>query len=204
MKVYSIGRESGCDIVINDNTDVISRRHAVLNVSPTGKMTIVDQSQNGTYVNGIRISRNVPVPVTRKDNISFAHVARLDWNMVPRQHAAVMQYAAVAVLAVAVVGGVVFGINGFGGGKSEQESKVVSIDSLAKRDSIAKQELAKRDSVVKDSMKKENEKARRQEAKKTKIVKEKPNDKVKQQDAKGKDKSEKKPSKTEKTVRIIG
>ena len=193
MKVYSIGRESGCDIVINDNTDVISRRHAVLNVSPTGKMTIVDQSQNGTYVNGIRISRNVPVPVTRKDNISFAHVARLDWNMVPRQHAAVMQYAAVAVLAVAVVGGVVFGINGFGGGKSEQESKVVSIDSLAKRDS-----------VVKDSMKKENEKARRQEAKKTKIVKEKPNDKVKQQDAKGKDKSEKKPSKTEKTVRIIG
>lgn len=69
MKVYSIGREHGCDILINDNTDVISRRHAVLNVSPSGKMTIVDQSHNGTYVNGIRISPNVPVPVTRKDNI---------------------------------------------------------------------------------------------------------------------------------------
>ena len=41
MKVYSIGREAGCDIVINDRTDVISRRHAVLNVTSTGKMTIV-------------------------------------------------------------------------------------------------------------------------------------------------------------------
>ena len=81
MKVYSIGREVGCDIVINDNSDVISRRHATLNVSPTGKMTIVDLSHNGTYVNGIRIAQNVPVPVTRKDNVSFAHVARLDWSL---------------------------------------------------------------------------------------------------------------------------
>ncbi len=37
MKVYSIGREHGCDILINDNTDVISRRHAVLNVSPSAR-----------------------------------------------------------------------------------------------------------------------------------------------------------------------
>lgn len=71
MKAYSIGREMGCDIVINDSTDVISRRHATLNVYPSGKMTIIDMSQNGTYVNGIKISPNVPVPVTRKDNISF-------------------------------------------------------------------------------------------------------------------------------------
>ena len=30
MKTYTIGRDLGCDIVINDNTDVVSRRHAVL------------------------------------------------------------------------------------------------------------------------------------------------------------------------------
>lgn len=71
MKALSIGREQGCDIVINDSTDVISRRHAILNISSSGKITIVDQSRNGTYVNGIRISQNVPVPVTRKDIISF-------------------------------------------------------------------------------------------------------------------------------------
>ena len=79
MKAYSIGRESGCDIVIYDSTDVVSRRHAVLNVHPNGKMFIIDQSRNGTYVNGIRVTPNVPVPVSRKDIISFAHVVKLDW-----------------------------------------------------------------------------------------------------------------------------
>lgn len=114
MKVYSIGRESGCDIVINDSTDVVSRRHAILNVSPTGKMTIVDQSHNGTYVNGIKISPNVPVPVTRKDNISFAHVARLDWNLVPHSNTP-MRYAIIGVAAVAIIVGGVFGVKGLSG-----------------------------------------------------------------------------------------
>ena len=84
MKSYSIGRDLGCDIVMNDHSDMVSRRHAVLTVSSTGKMTITDQSSNGTYVNGIKISPNVPVPVTRKDSVSFAHVATLDWNMIPK------------------------------------------------------------------------------------------------------------------------
>ena len=106
MKVYSIGREVGCDIVINDSSDVISRRHAILNVTSSGKMTIVDQSHNGTYVNGIRIAQNVPVPVTRKDNVSFAHVARLDWNLIPKP-TSIWVYVIIAALAIAaVVGGV--------------------------------------------------------------------------------------------------
>lgn len=84
MKSYSIGRDMACDIVMNDQSDVISRRHAVLTVSSSGKMTITDQSSNGTYVNGIKISPNVAVPVTRKDSVSFAHVATLDWNMIPK------------------------------------------------------------------------------------------------------------------------
>jgi len=29
MKTYSIGRDLGCDVVVNDTTDVVSRRHAV-------------------------------------------------------------------------------------------------------------------------------------------------------------------------------
>lgn len=108
MKVYSIGRETSCDIVIHDSTDVISRRHAILNVAPSGKMTITDQSHNGTYVNGIRIASGVPVPVTRKDSISFAHVARLDWNTVPRP-ASPLRYALIAMLAIVVVAGAVWG-----------------------------------------------------------------------------------------------
>ena len=149
MKVYSIGRETGCDILINDNTDVISRRHAVLNVSPTGKMTIVDQSQNGTYVNGIRISRNVPVPVTRKDNISFAHVARLDWGQVPSQHSAFVRYAAIGGVAVAILVGVVFGFTNTGGGTGGDSVAAQVADSIAKRDSIVRvNSIAKRDSIA--------------------------------------------------------
>ena len=149
MKVYSIGRETGCDILINDNTDVISRRHAVLNVSPTGKMTIVDQSQNGTYVNGIRISRNVPVPVTRKDNISFAHVARLDWGQVPSQHSAFVRYATIGGVAVAILVGVVFGLTNTEGGTGGDSVAAQVADSIAKRDSIVRvNSIAKRDSIA--------------------------------------------------------
>lgn len=86
MKSYSIGRDAGCDIVLNDNTDVISRRHAVLSVASSGKMTITDMSTNGTYINGQRISSNVAVPVTRKDSVSFAHVTTLDWNIIPKSN----------------------------------------------------------------------------------------------------------------------
>lgn len=107
MKVYSIGREVGCDIVINDSTDATSRRHATLTVMPSGKMTITDLSRNGTYVNGIRISPNVAVPVTRKDNISFAHVYRLDWNMIPKP-ISMMRYVIYGLIALAViVGGII-------------------------------------------------------------------------------------------------
>lgn len=102
MKVYSIGREAGCDIVINDNSDATSRRHATLTVMPSGKMTITDQSRNGTYVNGIKISPNVAVPVTRKDNISFAHVYRLDWNLIPKP-VSIIQYVIYAVIALVVI-----------------------------------------------------------------------------------------------------
>ena len=147
MKVYSIGREHGCDIFINDNTDVISRRHAVLNVSPSGKMTIVDQSHNGTYVNGIRISPNVPVPVTRKDNISFAHVARLDWNMVPKSNSSILKYVVIGVVALIVVIGGVVGYCTLGGGSSSNMTEVVA-DTVNKADSL-KNEQAKKDSIAK-------------------------------------------------------
>ena len=137
MKVYSIGRDQGCDIVMNDNTDVISRRHAVLNVMSSGKMTIVDQSQNGTYVNGIRISSNVPVPVTRKDNISLAHVARLDWNRVPKT-IGITQYAIIAVAAVVIIVAAIFGYdaiknnNGNNGGVIQPAPPAAQVDTIKK------------------------------------------------------------------------
>lgn len=107
MKTYSIGRDPGCDIVINDTTDVISRRHAILNINPSGKMTIVDQSTNGTYINGIRISPNAPVPVTRKDTVSFAHVSKLDWRLIPSNNKILW------IVIIAIVSTIILGCGGF-------------------------------------------------------------------------------------------
>ena len=101
MKALSIGRDLACDFVINDSTDIISRRHAILNISSSGKLTLVDQSRNGTYVNGIRISPNVPVPVSRKDIVSFAHVAKLDWNAVPASNST-MRYMIMGAIGVLI------------------------------------------------------------------------------------------------------
>lgn len=81
MKTITIGRESSCTICINDER--ISRRHALIKIHDTGKMEIVDLSTNGTYVNGIKLAKNVPFPVTRKNSVVFAHARQLDWNDVP-------------------------------------------------------------------------------------------------------------------------
>ncbi len=162
MKVYSIGREMGCDIVINDNSDVISRRHATLNVAPSGKMTIVDLSHNGTYVNGIRIAQNVPVPVTRKDNVSFAHVARLDWNLIPNTSATIMKWGIIGIVALLVIIGAVWGFSSLSKGDTpaNEQPIPVAVDSTAlkkEKEKIEKEEKQKNDSTqkhVQDSLNK--------------------------------------------------
>lgn len=83
-KVYTIGRDETCDIIIRDSSDVVSRVHATLKSNGNGKYTLVDQSRNGTYVNGIRMSTNEEIPITRKDVVSFAHVQDLDWEQIPK------------------------------------------------------------------------------------------------------------------------
>lgn len=124
-------------------------------------MTIVDQSSNGTYVNGIRISQNVPVPVTRKDIVSLAHVAKLDWNQVPKSNQW-MKYAIIAGIAIVVILGVIFGVKHL---KSDPDnnggvtpSTTEQVDSVA----IKQKEVARQDSIKnverQDSIKRATEK----------------------------------------------
>lgn len=180
MKALSIGREQGCDIVINDSTDVISRRHAILNISSSGKITIVDQSRNGTYVNGIRISQNVPVPVTRKDVISFAHVAKLDWNAVPKS-GSTMRYVIMGVIGMFVIACGLFAYQYMMPGDSESyKGEVTVTDTIAnKKEEVKKDSLdikkepkeQAKDSVVNKKQKpKEKEKKKKAEEKTPKPV----------------------------------
>lgn len=206
MKTYSIGRDLNCDIVINDSTDVISRRHALLNVTPSGKMTIIDQSSNGTYVNGIRISQNVPVPVTRKDIVSLAHVAKLDWKQVPKSNQW-LKYAIIASVAVVVVLGIIFGIKYQRGNSGNNGGLTPATEERVDSTAIKQKEAARLDSIKEtarqDSIKKANDKVRKdasvrkaQQHKKESSTTSKGEDKSKEskkaeksKDNKGKDKS---------------
>ncbi len=146
MKTYSIGRDLNCDIVINDSTDVISRRHALLNITSSGKMTIIDQSSNGTYVNGIRITQNVPVPVTRKDIVSLAHVAKLDWDQVPKSNQWI-KYTLGAAAAVVVILGLVWGAKSLQNDSGDNgDASPLAIEKTDSTD-IKQKEAAKLDSI---------------------------------------------------------
>ena len=102
MKVISIGRGEDCNIVFPDST--IRRRHAILKIYATGKMEIVDMGQNGTFVNGVKLSPNTPYPVTRKDVVSFAHVRQLDWSQIPDE-LKYFRYIVIACVAVILIVG---------------------------------------------------------------------------------------------------
>lgn len=108
-KVYTIGRDPQSDIVINDSTDVVSRLHATIRIDGS-KTFLIDQSQNGTYVNGMRMSSNEEIPVTRKDTISFANTAELDWSLIPDPKKAQMKTVAIVIAALAIVAAIVFGV----------------------------------------------------------------------------------------------
>lgn len=108
--IYSIGRDPGCDIYLYDDKNVISRNHAILKIGKGGKYFISDQSMNGTYINGIKVTPGAQVPVTRKDVITFAHVAELDWSLIPNSSARILKIVLLSLLAIAAVGGIVFGV----------------------------------------------------------------------------------------------
>lgn len=64
-----IGRSSGCDWVIPDQTRHLSGRHAIISYE-TGQFYITDISTNGIYLNGPDpLPRNVAVPLQDEDRL---------------------------------------------------------------------------------------------------------------------------------------
>lgn len=109
-KIYTIGRDTGCDVVIPDETNVISRLHATLRIDDKGKYYLIDQSRNGTYVNGMKMSSNVEIPVTRKDVISFAHIHNLDWTLIPRGGNPLVKTMLLMLCGLVVLAGIGYGV----------------------------------------------------------------------------------------------
>lgn len=103
MKKITIGRGRDCDIRLEDSTDMVSRRQAVITVSPSGKMQIYDTSSNGTYVNGEKIEKPNGKVIKRGDQINFAHVVDLDWDQVKDPYKAMKITWLIIILAVIIV-----------------------------------------------------------------------------------------------------
>ena len=105
MKEIIIGRGNDCDIVINDDSDIVSRRHTIIRYSFTGAMQICDVSQNGTYLNGERLEKDKFVDLSIDDTVSLAKVHDLNLREIRNPYTSQRIIAAVvAIVLVLVIG----------------------------------------------------------------------------------------------------
>lgn len=105
MKKIVIGRGHDCDIIINDTTDVVSRRQAAIAFDFFGNMTIYDLSTNGTFVNGVRVPKPAGIPLKRTDSVNFGSVCDFDMNRVRDPYHNTRIILAAIVVAVLLIGG---------------------------------------------------------------------------------------------------
>ena len=134
-KVYNIGRDQQSDIVINDTSDVVSRLHATIRFNGK-KMYLIDLSQNGTYINGMRMSMNEEVPVTRKDKVSFANVAELDWALVPKPGIDTKKILSIAIIAAALIAAIALGVILFNRCDGQAASNVQDTENVTDNSSV--------------------------------------------------------------------
>lgn len=82
MKLFKIGSNSKCDIVLN--SPYVSGLHAELTSLPEGNFILEDKnSTNGTTVNGKKIEGAKEITVVRGDKIVFGDTP-LNWNAIPQ------------------------------------------------------------------------------------------------------------------------
>ena len=67
-----VGREDA-DIVITDPESYISRKHCIIYFNE-GKLTLLDSSMNGTYINGERALTDTTVELSDGDELKLAKV----------------------------------------------------------------------------------------------------------------------------------
>lgn len=138
MKKITIGRGRECDIRLDDSTDMVSRRQAVITVSPTGKMEIYDTSSNGTYVNGEKVEKPNGKPIKRGDQINFAHVVDLDWSQVKDPYRSMKISLFIGLIAVVIIVVLFFAFADFFTGKQNADGETTEVvaDSVKNEDSL--------------------------------------------------------------------
>ena len=81
-----IGREVGPLADQLAGYPTVSRRHATLRITSTGRLHVIDHgSSNGTFKNDGRIEANIPVELHDRDAVSFSTRLRLDVRLEDEQ-----------------------------------------------------------------------------------------------------------------------
>lgn len=107
----SIGKNPNNDIVLSYND--VSRKHAVIYFNNQGQVVVEDLgSTNGTFVNGIKITSKILQPgdrltITRNYPVSWENLFMTSHKSVRKQKSIIM-YGLGAVVAVAVIGFIIY------------------------------------------------------------------------------------------------
>ena len=78
MKIIKIGRSSSNHIVINDQL-VTRNSHCQIILDDYGNFRLIDNSTNGTFVNGTRIGKGAEIPLNHSDIIRIGNET-LPWQ----------------------------------------------------------------------------------------------------------------------------
>ena len=78
MKIIRVGRSNTNDVVITDPS-VAMENHCQIIQDDYGRFRILDSSENGTFVNGIRISRGCEIPLNEMDTVRIGNTM-LPWR----------------------------------------------------------------------------------------------------------------------------
>lgn len=104
MKKVVIGRGHECDVRIDDETDMVSRRQAIVTFSPTGKMNIYDVSTNGTFVNGKRVPKPEGCPLHKSDSVTFGSLYAFDLKRLRDPYTKLRTSVIVGIIVLVVCG----------------------------------------------------------------------------------------------------
>ena len=133
-------------------------------------------------------------------NISFAHIARLDWNLIPHSNMMVKYVGIVLIVAIVVVGGIL-GFKYLGTQNNDKEPMLITVDSMNIKTEEIKKEV--QDSLHKEQAKKDSldEVKRKNEAKRSAVAKKKAEQKkIEQRKAEEKKKAEQKKAEEKKKI----
>ena len=69
---YTVGRDDSCDLIITEASAHVTRLHFELTVV-NGKASIINRSDNGTFLNNGKLTKDIPYIISSNDTIALLH-----------------------------------------------------------------------------------------------------------------------------------